>query len=178
MRNTCAANQMPQTTLCSDAVSGHTNAWTPCFCQRLQTTVPHLLHFSFCPSLPMIALNVLFPHLAHFNSSPPPSDWPARVLALSGASSSLVLIELACSLLNWLTTLSFLDSGFSPGLSRPGVLASCCTIGANDLLTFQYMKLCSPCSQSGSSASGGTGLWVVVVEPNVWLAATATVSTT
>jgi hypothetical protein len=40
------------------------------------------------------------------------------------------------------------------------------------------MKLCSPCSQSGSSASGGTGLWVVVVEPNVWLAATATVSTT
>jgi hypothetical protein len=162
-RNACAENQCRESLYAPHPTATHKNALTrplkwSWFCQWPQTTVPHLLHFSFCPWLPMIALNVLFPHFAHFNSSPPPPDLPARALAPSSGSSSLVPIELTCSLLNWLTTLFFRDSGFPSGLNSPGVLASCWTIGANDVRTFQYMKLCSPCSQSGSSAWRGIGL--------------------
>jgi hypothetical protein len=37
-------------------------------------------------------------------------------------------------------------------------------MGTSEFFKFQYMKLCSPCSQSGSWGCSGTGLYAAVTD--------------
>src|SRR5436309_13622356 len=43
-------------------------------------------------------------------------------------------------------------------------------MGISEFRMFQYMKLCSPCSQSGSSGCRGKGSYAAVAELEFWLA--------